>query len=127
MQTSQAASQNSNAPRWIENIHILLWLIKDTCWALFWRPGGIIMIIPTVGVAIYLLYRSRHNRIDFFHNASVCMWICANATWMIGEFINRDYRPVAVVFFSIGLVILLVYYAFYFAKDRRDGIGNSVV
>lgn len=108
------------AYRWIENGHILLWLIKDTCWAMEWKPGGIFMIFPTISVAIYLLWRSRHSRADLFHNIAVCLWIIANSTWMCGEFFKKEFRPAAVVIFLIGLAILLVYYIFFFNKDRKE-------
>jgi len=77
------------------------------------------MIVPTVSVAIYLLYRSRKSRTDLYHNAAVCMWITANSIWMIGEFFNKDLRPTAVVFFILGIAILAVYYLFYFVGDRK--------
>ncbi len=130
MSASSAVSSSPATLRWMENMHIFLWLLKDTCWALAWKPGGIIMIIPTVCVAVYLLVRSRHNKADLYHNAAVCMWISANSTWMIGEFFNRDLRPVAVVFFGAGLVILAVYYIFYFTKnarkERKDALNNDL-
>lgn len=107
-----------HALRRIENLHILLWLMKDTCWAMVWKPGGIIMIAPTVGVAFYLLYRSRESRSELYHNIAVCMWILANSTWMIGEFIDKDLRSFAAVLFSIGLLTLAVYYTLYYKKDK---------
>jgi hypothetical protein len=117
---SETVIQKHSAPRWIENLHILLWLFKDMCWAMVWRPGGVVMIVPTFSVAIYLLIRSRHRRTELYHNAAVVMWISANSTWMIGEFFNRDLRPAAVILFGTGIGILLYYYIFYFRKDRRE-------
>ena len=105
--------------RWIENAHILLWLIKDTCWALEWKTGGIIMIIPTVFVAFYLLWRARHHRSESFHNLAICIWIVANASWMLGEFFGHDLRPVAVGLFTVGLTVLAVYYLTFFRKDQQ--------
>ncbi len=105
--------------RVIENLHILLWLIKDTCWALVWRPGGVIMVAPTIGVAVYILIKSVHHRVELFHNIAVCMWITANSTWMIGEFFGLELRPLAVVFFSIGLAALAIYYIFFYRADKR--------
>lgn len=78
------------------------------------------MIVPTVSVAIYLLVKSRHRRTELYHNAAVVMWIAANSTWMTGEFFNKDLRPTAVVLFGVGICILLVYYIFFFEKDRRE-------
>ena len=106
--------------RWIENGHIFLWLIKDTCWALVWKPGGIIMIFPTLSVAIYILWKSRHDRAELFHNVAVCLWITANSVWMVTEFLNIDkqYKKYAVFIFLIGIATLLVYYIFFFRRDK---------
>ena len=120
-------SQNTNTIkvepsfRWIENGHIVLWLIKDTCWAMVWRPGGIFMIFPTLSVALYIMWKSRHVRPELFHNLAVCLWITANSVWMVSEFLNVDkiYKPYAVVIFIIGILLLLVYYIFFFKKDRQ--------
>lgn len=111
--------------KWIENGHILLWLIKDTCWATVWRAGGIFMIFPTISVALYLLWRARHNRAEFVHNLAICIWIAANSIWMTGEFLNKELRPIAVGFFAAGLAILLVYYLFYFNKDRKQEVAAN--
>lgn len=106
--------------RWIENGHILLWLIKDTCWALEFKPGGIFMIFPTVAVAFYILYRSWAIRSERYHNIAVCCWILANSVWMTGEFIGREMRPVAAGLFVTGLAVIGVYYAVWFRKDREE-------
>jgi hypothetical protein len=46
-----------------ENVHILLWLIKDTCWMLEWKVLGCLMIAPTIAVAIYLAVRSAAEQV----------------------------------------------------------------
>ncbi len=107
--------------RWIENGHILLWLIKDTCWALEFKPGGIFMIVPTLSVAFYILWKSRHIRAELFHNLAVCLWIMANSVWMIGEFFAIEARHYAVIIFLIGLALLLFYYIAFFRADRNKG------
>ena len=122
MKTNLHAEHNirvSTTYRWVENGHILLWLIKDTCWALVWRPGGIFMILPTLCVAIYILWKSRHIRAELFHNLAICIWISANSVWMVGEFFAKETRPYAVVLFLCGLSLLLIYYVFFFANDKR--------
>ncbi|MDL5046313.1 hypothetical protein QQ054_09730 [Oscillatoria amoena NRMC-F 0135] len=48
---------------------------------------GVIMIAPTIALAIYIAYRSFENKFEFMHNLAVCFWITANATWMTGEFL----------------------------------------
>lgn len=118
--------QLSPGYRWIENGHIFLWLIKDTCWAMEWKPGGIFMIFPTISVAFYILWKSRKVRSEVFHNIAVCLWIMANSVWMLGEFFDRDTRPVAAGLFVTGLVLLLIYYLFYFRKDRKKEAEYSL-
>ncbi|MBC7552718.1 MAG: hypothetical protein H7257_01935 [Taibaiella sp.] len=118
----QPATVRADTPsyRWIENAHILLWLLKDTFWAMEWRTGALIMIFPTLSVAFWLLWRSRKTITDLMHNLAVCLWISGNSIWMGGEFFKKDMRPVAVVLFVIGLTVLAIYYLFYFKKDFRE-------
>lgn len=116
----------SPAYRWIENGHIFLWLIKDTCWAMEWRPGGMFMIIPTISVAFYILWKSRHIRAELFHNIAVCFWISANSVWMIGEFFHTEARHYAVMLFLSGLALLMVYYIFFFRKDQQKTKGYEL-
>jgi hypothetical protein len=97
--------------RGVENLHILLWIVKDTCWVQDWRLVGVCMILPTISVAIYITSRMREHREEFIHNLAVCFWLCANSVWMVGEFFYDDKtRPYAVVFFALGLFTLAVHY-----------------
>lgn len=109
-----------------ENLHIALWLIKDTCWVMTWRIAGMSMIIPTLAVAIHLAWRSRKNTSDLFHNIAVCLWITANATWMTGEFFFLDnLRHVAMIFFTLGLIMVGIYYIVYFPKKRIEEVPET--
>ncbi len=107
-----------------ENLHIAFWLVKDACWCLLFKPLGMIMIIPTLYVAIDITWRRRHDITDFYHNLAITFWICANATWMTGEFFFEDkFRPYALVFFALGLLIIAYYYIFVNVKEpERDNI-----
>lgn len=97
--------------RGTENLHILLWIIKDTCWVQDYRVLGMIMIFPTIAVAIYLTVKSHPEREEFIHNMAICFWLCANSVWMIGEFFFNDQtRPYALVFFAFGLITLAFHY-----------------
>jgi hypothetical protein len=113
-----------------ENMHILLWLVKDTCWvasaAYPWlRIPGMIMIVPTLLVAIFITWKSRNDQADLFHNTAVCMWISANATWMTGEFFYNDgTRPIALGFFIAGLIVVTIYYTVHFPK-RYKQLNNA--
>lgn len=71
-----------------------------------------IMILPTLVVAIDIAWKSRHDLHDLWTNIAVCFWIVANATWMTGEFFYDDrWRPAARIFFVAGLLSLTWYYA----------------
>ena len=112
--------------RRIENLHILLWLIKDACWAVNFRVLGMIMIIPTLAVAVIITWQTRGIISELLHNIVVALWITANCTWMVGEFWGLDenlwgpygLRQATVIPFSIGLLILLYYYVF-LARDEN--------
>lgn len=95
----------------LENTHILLWLIKDTCWVLNFKPLGVFMILPTVFMAVYLTILSRADFKELLHNIAVTCWILANSVWMIGEFFfNDSTRFIAASFFIIGLISIGIYY-----------------
>jgi hypothetical protein len=108
-----------------ENMHILLWLLKDVSWAMNWRVAGLIMIVPTLTVAIIITWQTRHMQSEFFHNLAVDFWITANCTWMVGEFFHIDeglwhgygLRQVSILPFTLGLCVLLYYYLFLFKKE----------
>ncbi len=97
--------------RKIENLHILLWLLKDICWVADLKWLGTFMILPTISVAIWLTWKMRKSYSELMHNLAVIAWILANSTWMIGEFFLDDgTRPLALGFFGLGLVLLFVFY-----------------
>ncbi len=108
--------------RKFENLHILLWIIKDVCWVSDFKLAGMIMIVPTVSVAIIITIMHRREFSELIHNLAVCCWLFANITWMIGEFYFDDSsRPIAIIFFTIGLILLAYYYLIYipFIASRK--------
>jgi len=93
-----------------DNLHILLWLLKDTCWMLEWKVLGTLMIAPTIGVAVYIAFRYAAEQ-TFWLNVAVCFWISANAYWMVCEFMGREeYRNYAGIGFALGLISVAVFY-----------------
>ncbi len=112
--------------RRIENLHILLWLIKDVCWALNFKSLGVIMIFPTLMAALLITWQTRNILSELLHNLAVVFWITANCTWMVGEFFSWDenlfgafgLRQIAIIPFAIGLLILGYYY--FFLAPRKE-------
>lgn len=100
-----------NSLRQVENLHIAFWLLKDLGWVQEIHVLGLIMVVPTLSVAIWLTWQLRHERAELAHNLAVCCWIIANAIWMVGEFFYHDStRGYATIFFAIGIAALGVYY-----------------
>ncbi len=114
--------------RRVENLHILLWLIKDACWALNLKYPALIMIVPTLLVAILITWQTRKITGELLHNLAIDFWITANCTWMIGEFFGWDanligpygLREFSLVPFGIGLLILGYYYFIYMHKPGLE-------
>jgi hypothetical protein len=93
-----------------ENMHIPLWLLKDTCWMVEWKYLGVTMIIPTILMAIFILYKSRGYN-EFWVNLAICFWITANSFWMCAEFFDfEEYKNMAGIPFGLGMVAVTVFY-----------------
>ncbi len=97
--------------RKFENFHVVLWLIKDFFWITDQKIAGMIMVIPTISMAIFITYNTKGLKTDFIHNLAVVCWISANSVWMFGEFYLKDTtRPYAIVFFLLGFLIVGYHY-----------------
>lgn len=93
-----------------ENFHIVLWLFKDLCWVMDLHVLGVVMITPTLLMAMWIAWRSRATS-EFLHSLAVVFWISANSVWMIGEFFYADHtRHLASLFFVAGLLCVAWYY-----------------
>ena len=84
-----------------------------------WKPLGIAMIFPTLIIAIVIGIRNRQYVSEVCHNSAIVFWITANSYWMVSEFLEFDevilygditYRYLALIPFSIGIIILAYYY-----------------
>ncbi len=76
-----------------------------------WRIPGLIMILPTLGLGLYLVYTWRNDLTELAYSSAVCWWIVANSVWMIGEFFDFPLRPVAAFCFFTGIASLLAFLA----------------
>lgn len=104
--------------RRFENLHILLWLIKDTSWMLEWRVLGITMMFPTLVVAVLILLKTLKET-EFYINLAIFFWICANSYWMCCEFFGHvEYKNYAAIPFALGLLSTGYFYYRKFAEVR---------
>jgi hypothetical protein len=107
----------------LENLHIPLWLLKDTCWMMEWKVLGVIMIFPTMILAIRIAVHS-FRTFHFLPNLSVCFWIGANAYWMVCEFFFKsEGKQLAMIFFTIGLVLIVFHYIRLAIESRKVATG----
>lgn len=115
--------------RKMENMHIIFWLFKDISWCLIWKPLGILMIFPTLIIAIIISIRNRQYVSETCHNVAIVFWILANSYWMITEFFHFDdelvfasatFRDVTVIPFIIGILILAYYYILWRPRNSEE-------
>ena len=116
------------AYRKMENTHILFWLLKDISWCMVWKPLGIAMIFPTLGIALVIAWRTRALASELAHNLAIVFWIMANSYWMLSEFFGfdtvrvgqlTDGKHLAIIPFGIGLLILAYYYLVQRPREAR--------
>ena len=102
--------QNADNFKRVENLHIIFWLIKDTCWMLELKWLGIGMVIPTLGLAIYFIVKTLKT-VDVYLNAAVFFWITANSYWMMAEFFyDSRYKELAAIPFGLGIMMVVILY-----------------
>src|SRR3954469_15351540 len=93
-----------------ENLHIVFWLIKDTCWMLELRWLGAAAMVPTVFLAVYLVIKTIRTN-DVYLNAAILFWIIANSYWMMIEFFNDNKMKYLAGFpFALGFVFVVLFY-----------------
>src|ERR1051326_5657065 len=92
--------------RHYENLHIPLWLLKDTCWMMEWKLPGILMVLPTFSVALIIAINAfREKQDEAWVQLAICFWISANSYWMLCEFSgNADLKNHAGWPFLAGLL-----------------------
>jgi hypothetical protein len=115
--------------RKMENLHIVFWLIKDISWCILLKPLGMIMIVPTLTIAIMIAYRTRKIVSELCHNLAMTLWIAANSYWMISEFLGFDehiiyqeinFKHLSLIPFFMGVICLSYYYLYWQPKHKGE-------
>ena len=102
-----------------ENLHIVLWLVKDFGWIMDFKILALLMAVPTLALAAQLCWITRRDNSELHHNAAVLCWITVNVIWMTGEFFYNDgIRHLAAPFFVLGLMILAKFYLARYFKSK---------
>lgn len=115
--------------RKMENLHIVFWLLKDISWCMVWRPLGIMMVVPTLAIAIWIVFKNKNFVSEVCHNLAIVFWISANSFWMISEFFGFDETAIlfgltgkqaALIPFFIGLLCLIYYYLIWRPMHKNE-------
>jgi len=94
-----------------ESVHVVMWLLKDSCWMLELKWLGAIVMVPTILIAAYIVYKTRQIR-EVYVNCAIFFWIVANSYWMMIEFFNNNHhKNLAAIPFALGFVFIFIYFA----------------
>jgi hypothetical protein len=77
------------------------------------------MIFPTVSLALYLAIKTRKNPKEFLPNLAIACWITANSIWMCDEFFLLGIKNYCILFFSAGLLSILIWLFRYFPDEWK--------
>ena len=119
--------------RRMENLHIVFWLFKDVSWCMIWKPLGMMMILPTLAIAVIISIRNRQYVSELYHNLAITVWILANSYWMTSEFFHFDnipvfgsytYKHLAMIPFLAGILLLTYYYLWW--KPRNPSAIDTM-
>lgn len=116
---------NHERLRIYEYVHIPIWLIKDSCWAMQFKTLGVLMITPTLALALMICIRTRHTYLDLLPNIAIFLWISANSIWMCDEFFELGKKEYCYIPFILGLIIISIWLFFYFpAMWKKKEVKN---
>jgi hypothetical protein len=106
--------------RQYENLHIVFWLFKDSCWMLELKIVAAIMVVPTLLLCIWIIKKTFHT-IEVYINFAILFWICANSYWMLVEFFaNNSHKQLAAIPFSLGFIFVIIYFIKYFTLYQKE-------
>ena len=86
-----------------------------------WKWPATFMVIPTLALAILLVWKTRKDPSELAHNLAVIFWVIANATWMSTELFGEEDdlylgyfkgHQLAMIPFVTGALTLLTYNLF---------------
>jgi hypothetical protein len=125
--------------RYIDNIHLYLWLFKDLAWSLNYKNFGMAfgtLAILWLGVLYYYAIKSGTTE-EIYFVVPTTFWLLGNYLWMMGNITYDDddtYRPKGRACMITGIVIIMCYYIFckifkfinLNSNEKEDQIYNEV-
>ena len=75
-----------------------------------WRTLGLILILPTIFISVFISYKTRKEH-EFFINLAITIWIMANSYWMCCEFVGHvELKNYAAIPFGFGFISTAIFY-----------------
>jgi hypothetical protein len=103
-----------------ESVHVLFWLIKDSCWMLELKLLGTVVMVPTVIIAAYIVFKTRKST-EMYVNLAIFFWILANSFWMTMEFFYESrHKDLAGIPFILGFIFVSIYFYITMVRKRSD-------
>lgn len=102
--------------RYIENIHLYFWMLKDLAWSLDYRDFG--MVFGTIAVlwlgVLYWHACKKSSTEELYFLIPTTLWLFGNFIWMTGELIynNDNLRPLGADCMLIGIILVMFYHIF---------------
>lgn len=107
--------------RVVENVPLILSLLKDSSWCYAWVWVGTIAIVPMITYQIYEVWKVRRNIHELIRSLLGIFILAANATWMFDDFFGQHhFRGIAKWFFTIGFGIVALYILFSFRDTKEE-------
>lgn len=117
--------------RVVENVPLILSLLRDSSWCYAWVWVGTIAVVPIITYQVYTIWKFRKDVHASAQAVVSGFLLSANAIWMFGDFFfgQDHFRSVARWIFTIGLIIGAAYMIFIVRRrqdeDEKDAHAHS--
>jgi len=101
----------------LNNLHFPLWVLKDMAWMMKFGYLSAILAIPTIIISLILI--SVTNDIERKQNMVIFCWLTANTFWMSEEMFRTPTIPLAIISFTLGIIISLTYIPKLLLNDKN--------
>lgn len=103
--------------RYVENIHLYFWMLKDLAWSLDYRDFGMVfgtIAILWLGMLYWNAIKAKSTE-EIYFLIPTSLWLIGNYLWMTGELVNSDddyLRPKGSYCMIAGMCLTIFYHIF---------------
>ncbi len=102
--------------QFISDLHFPLWLLKDFLWMADLPIFSLILAIPAILVSFWLCMMTAGKSLS--ENKMILFWLLANTSWMISEKFDLNTLWMAYIFFSVGIIEIILYIKRYLIQSN---------